>query len=266
LAAQSGVYNGCIKVASDKLPTHLTLSAVLTGDIIHSSGLGPRELQSVRLSLINAVGTVRGWKRGLVKGQIEFFRGDGWQLLVTHPAMAMRVGIFLRASLLAAGVADTRIAIGLGGVEKSSSQKVSLSRGPAFVLSGHALDNMTQYSSVAIEVPKSAGLLASWLPVVGHLCSSLIEQWTRRQAELVCAVIDPKRPDYETVAQTLKPAVSKQAVAKGLRGARWHAIHEAIDQFEDTPWEAVLGSDTLNGCLGLDNQKRLSRAAVQTGP
>jgi len=254
-------------VASDKVPTHQTLSAVLTGDIINSSGLGPRELESVRLSLISAVGTVRGWKRGLVKGQIEFFRGDGWQLLVSDPAMAMRVGIFLRACLLASGLADTRVAIGIGGVEKSSSRKVSLARGPAFVLSGHALDNMTLYSSIAIEAPKSAGLFASWLPVVGHLCSSLIEQWTRRQAELVCAVIDPKRPDFETVAQTLRPAISKQAVAKGLRGAQWHAIHEAIDQFEDTPWEAVLAPDTVKGCLNRDNQKRLpGSAAVHTGP
>src|ERR1039458_9346743 len=133
----------------------------------------------------------------------------------------MRVGIFLRASLLAGGVADSRIAIGLGKGQKNPSARVAVSTGEAFVLSGHALDEMTQYSSMTIEIPESRGPLSDWLPVIGHLCDSLIDQWTRRQAEIVCVAIDPKEPGYETVARSLKPAVSKQAVAKGLRGANW---------------------------------------------
>lgn len=214
--------------------------AVLTGDIIRSSRLLPAQMESVRSSLINAVAIVRRWKRGLVKGGLEFFRGDGWQLLLTDPAMAMRVGIFLRASLLAGGVADSRIAIGLGEGEKAPSEKVALSTGQAFVLSGHALDEMTQYWRMTIEIPKSAGPLAGWLPVIGHLCDSLIGQWTRRQAEIVCVAIDPKEPDYETVAQSLRPTVSKQAVAKGLKGSNWYVIRESIHRFEETPWDSVL--------------------------
>ena len=220
--------------------TQLRYHAVLTGDIIGSSRLLPPQLETVRSSLIDAVNVARRWKRGLIKGRPEFFRGDGWQLLLTDPAMAMRVGIFLRASLLAGGVADSRIAIGLGKGQKNPSARVAVSTGEAFVLSGHALDEMTQYSSMTIEIPESRGPLSDWLPVIGHLCDSLIDQWTRRQAEIVCVAIDPKEPGYETVARSLKPAVSKQAVAKGLRGANWHAIREAIHQFEETVWEAVL--------------------------
>jgi hypothetical protein len=238
--------------------TQLRYHAVLTGDIIGSSRLLPRQLKSVRLSLVNAVDVVRRWRRGLVRGKLEFFRGDGWQLLLTDPAMAMRVGVFLRASLLAKGLADSRIAIGLGEGEKTPGAKLALSTGQAFVLSGHALDEMTHYSSMTIEIPESAGPLSDWLPVIGHLCDSLIEQWTRRQAEMVCAAIGPKEPDYEKVAQSLRPAVSKQAVAKGLRGASWYAIREAIHQFEATPWESVLnrkGLDNLKGLSGVRHPK-----------
>jgi hypothetical protein len=213
--------------------------AVLTGDIIGSSRLRSPQLESVRSSLIRAVGAVRHWKRGLVKGRMEFFRGDGWQVLLTDPAMAMRVAIFLRASLLAGGVADSRIAIGLGESDRTHS-RIALSTGQAFVLSGHALDEMTQYSRMTIGIPKSSAPLSDWLPVVGHLCDSLIDQWTRRQAEIVCFVIDPKEPDYEKVGQSMRPKVSKQAVAKGLRGANWYVIREAIHRFEDTSWEAIL--------------------------
>jgi hypothetical protein len=219
--------------------TRLSYQAVLTGDIIGSSQLQPSQLKSVRSSLVNSVNAVKRWKKGLVKGGPEFFRGDGWQLLLTNPAMALRVGIFLRASLLAGGMVDSRIAIGLGERERLLSRKVSLSTGQAFILSGRALDEMTQYSSMTIAVPKSAGPLSDWLPVVAHLCDSLIKQWTTRQAELIRVAVNPKEPDFEEVARLLKPAISKQAVAKGLGGANWYVIRETIRQFEETPWTGL---------------------------
>jgi hypothetical protein len=220
--------------------TQSNYRAVLTGDIVGSSRLTPSQMESVRSSLTEAVDLVRPWKRGLVKGRLEFFRGDGWQLLLTDAALAMRVVIFLRASLLAGGITDSRIAVGLGEGAKTASEKVALLTGQAFVLSGHGLDEMTQSWRMTVEIPKTSGLLSDWLRVTSHLCDSLISQWTRRQAELVCIAADPKEPNNDAVAQSLKPTVSKQAVAKGLKGASWNAIREAIHQFEKTPWEAVL--------------------------
>jgi hypothetical protein len=228
--------------------------AVLTGDIIHSSRLTPTQLEAVRSSLIGSVNKVRRWKRGLVKGKPEFFRGDAWQLLLADPAMALRVGVFLRASLLARGLADSRVAIGLGEVEEISHERVSLSTGQAFVISGKALDRMTRYSNMTIEIPKTVGPFSAWLPVAGHLCDSLIGQWTTRQAELVRAAVNPKEPGSEKIGQSLKPAVSKQAVAKGLSGANWYVIKEAVHLFEETSWGDLLSLDSS------DNQKRLSPA------
>lgn len=235
--------------------------AVLTGDIIKSSRLAANEMELVRANLTGAVNRARRWKRGLVQGQPEFFRGDAWQLLLTDPALALRVSVHLRASLLATGLADTRVAIGLGEVSENSSKRVSLSTGQAFVLSGKALDKMTRYSKMTIEVPQSAGPLSDWLRVVGHLCDSLIGQWTMRQAELVRAAVHRKEPDSERIGQSLKPAVSKQAVAKGLSGANWYVLREAIRLFEETSWGTVLRQTpqtTEKGCLQPDNQKRLS--------
>jgi hypothetical protein len=228
--------------------------AVLTGDIIHSSRLTPTQLEAVRSSLIGSVDKVRRWKRGLVKGKPEFFRGDAWQLLLADPAMALRVGVFLRASLLARGLADSRVAIGLGEVEEISHERVSLSTGQAFVISGKALDRMTRYSNMTIEIPKTVGPFSAWLPVAGHLCDSLIGQWTTRQAKLVRAAVNPKEPGSEKIGQSLKPAVSKQAVAKGLSGANWYVIKEAVHLFEETSWGDLLSLDSS------DNQKRLSPA------
>ena len=235
--------------------------AVLTGDIIQSSLLPPIQLESVRSTLISSINAVRRWKRGMVQGKPEFFRGDAWQLLLTDPAMALRVAIHLRACLLAGGLADTRIAIGLGEVQEISHERVSLSTGQAFVLSGRALDRMTRYSNLTIEVPQSAGPLSAWLPVAGHLCDSLIGQWTTRQAQLVRSALTPNEPDTEKIGQSLRPAVSKQAVAKGLSGANWYVLREAVRLFEETSWGIILNSGaqtTEKGCLLPDNRKGLS--------
>lgn len=210
--------------------------AVLTGDIIKSTALSQNDLEGVRAGVLNAVDEVKGWKRGLVKGKAEFFRGDTWQLLLTNPAIALRVGVFLRASLLAAGKADSRIAVGLGKVEKVSPSRVSLSTGEAFILSGHGLDRMTQYSRMTISVPKSAGAMSEWLPVVGHLCDALIGRWTERQAQIVCIAVNPREPKQEDIAEMLAPPISRQAVTKALDGADWNSVRATIRQFEATDW------------------------------
>jgi hypothetical protein len=214
--------------------------AVLTGDIINSTALPRTDLDLVRSSVHQAVDSVKNWRRGLVKGKAEFFRGDSWQLLLRKPEVALRVGVFLRSSLLARGKVDSRISIGLGRVENISPGRVSLSTGEAFVLSGHGLDHLTQYSNMTIEVPKSAGALSEWLPVVGHLCDSLIGEWTERQAEIVCVAVRPSELTHEKIAQQLTPPVSKQAVTKALSGANWHVVRESIHRFEKTAWQSIL--------------------------
>ena len=244
--------------------TQPKLYAVLTGDIVKSSRLSPRQLESVRSWLTGAVSVVRRWQQGLVKDKPDFFRGDAWQLLLTDPGRALRVGVYLRAAVLANGLADTRVSIGLGRVDTVSPRRISLSVGQAFTLSGHGLDNMTQYSRMTIEIPELAGPLSGWLPVVGHLCDSLMGQWTQRQAEVVCVALDPSEPDQDKIAKALKPPISKQAVAKALNGANWYAIREAVRLFETTPWESILRTQkkatTEKGCLPPDNRKRLSPA------
>ncbi len=217
--------------------------AVLTGDIIKSSLLSKQDLDAVRSSLRSNVDVVKDWSRGLIYGKPEFFRGDAWQLLLKNPDLAMRVGVFLRASLRAEGKADSRISIGLGKAENISHRRISLSTGEAFLVSGYGLDEMTQYSNMTIEVPKATGLLCEWLPVVGHLCDSLINQWTKRQAEIVCIAVHPKELTHEKIAEKLQPIVSKQNVSNVLKAANWYVIREAIHKFEKIAWASVLKSN-----------------------
>jgi hypothetical protein len=213
--------------------------AVLTGDIVNSTKLEQAELEEVRNRLLDAVQDVKGWQSRLVKSKAEFFRGDSWQVLLEDPGQALRVAVFLRATLRAHGGADSRLSIGIGTVKKIVSNRVSLSTGEAFEVSGGALDKMTSLTGMTIAVPSPGGVLGRWLPVVGGLCDALIGQWTERQAETVRIAVLPERPSHEEIADRLNPSVSRQAVTKALNGANWHALREAIRAFENASWSGV---------------------------
>ncbi len=213
--------------------------AVLTGDLVKSKRLSIEQLDQVRASLQAAADEVKHWKRGLIRGKPEFFRGDSWQMLLTEPKWAFRVAVFLRASLLTSDSSDTRVVIGIGTVDSVNMRRISLSTGQAFTLSGSLLDELTGYFRMSIAVPKEAKELANWLPVVGHLCDMLIGHWTIRQAEIIRIALAPDNPTHADVANRLKPPVSKQAVTKALSGADWHGLRSALKQFEKTDWKAI---------------------------
>jgi hypothetical protein len=239
--------------------------AVLTGDLVESKRLSTEQLDQVRANLRAAADEVKRWKRGLMRGTPEFFRGDAWQILLTDPKLALRVALFLRTSLLSGNLGDTRVVIGLGKVERVNTKRISLSTGQAFTLSGRELDKLTQYFRMSIVLPEEARVLGDWLRIVGHLCDMLIGHWTSRQAEIIRAALALDDPTQAEVAERLDPPVTKQAVTKALAGADWQGLRSALRQFEKTDWTKICLQSTLgttnNSCLTLDNQKRLSEAS-----
>lgn len=214
------------------------LYAVLTGDLIKSSHLSTAELANARDVLLAAVGDMAKWQKGLVVGKAEFFRGDAWQVLLADPARSLRAALFLRARLKSHRAADTRVAIGLGTVEDISRKRVSLSRGEAFVRSGQALDHLPALVRMTIALPSPSGPAGQrWLPIVLQFCDTLASSWQPRQAEIVALALLPEDLRHDQIARRLHSEVTKQAVAKSLRGAHWYALKAAIDEFErdDSP-------------------------------
>jgi hypothetical protein len=215
--------------------------AVLTGDLIGSTGLSAQELAGTRTVLERCVRQLRPRGR-VICGTPEFFRGDSWQLLVKEPRWALRVALTIRAQLFAQMGVGTRISLGMGTAEHIDTRRVSLSTGEAFTLSGRALDAMTGYFDLAGALPARAGPLERWLPALLHVISTLVRPWTRRQAQIVSMALLPDHPTHEWIAKALSPPVAKQTVSESLSGAGWRALLEAVRTFEDTDWDALLGS------------------------
>jgi hypothetical protein len=59
---------------------------------------------------------------------------------------------------------------------------------------------MTGYFDLTAALPDRAGPLASWLPVVMHLCSGLARNWTKRQAEITWHALMSNYTTHESIA------------------------------------------------------------------
>jgi hypothetical protein len=214
--------------------------AVLTGDIIGSTGLSVEQMSRTRSHVEKAAREFRPKPPRAVCGVPDFFRGDSWQLLLKEPRWALRVALTIQAALLAEVDVRTRISIGVGGADFIDARRISLSTGEAFTLSGRALDAITGYFDLTGAVPVRTGALVRWFPATLHLCSGLVRPWTRRQAEIVSLALLPDNPTHEWIAKALRPRVAKQTVSESLAGAGWRALLEAIRAFEETDWPALL--------------------------
>lgn len=220
--------------------SHLRHYAVLTGRIIRSNRLKQEEIDRTRAAFDEAVSPIRKWCPVIIPDNMKFSDGNSWRLLLPRPHRAMRVALFLRASLVAGGHARTRWGIGLGYVEQISTGAPESITCEACSLSDSALAKFPGSAQMNLAMLPSAPALSKWVCTSVHLCDSLVQQWTRRQAQLVLLALDPAELTQDEMAASLQPVVSRQAVSKVLRGAHWAVLERAIHQFEHTAWEEVL--------------------------
>jgi len=207
--------------------------AVLTGDIVGSTkGLSPARLERVRERLRICAKQLNGLKKDLICGKVDFFRGDGWQMLLNQPGQALRAALFIRAGLLAFENRSTRIAIGIGTAEKIDPKRISQSTGMAFTLSGRALDQMKRKDQLSVALPDVFGETTAWLTVLVRLCDALVGHWKTKQAQSVIGALQGLT--QTEIAAQHDPPISQQAAAKSLAGGDWGAIEVALDRFEAT--------------------------------
>lgn len=213
----------------------MRICAVLTGDLIGSSGLPDTSLQDARAKVIAATEELSKWSIGLLGSKPEFFRGDSWQVLLMDPGYFLRAAVFIRACLRAADENwDTRISVGIGGVTRVDKTRTSLSSGEAFLLSGHALDRMVSGAKIVVTTPEGA-----WptLNSIALFSSELVDEWTSKQARVVSLALAPKPPLQSELAERL--GITQQAVSKALTAAKLNAILSACNAVEKQNWKLV---------------------------
>ena len=155
---------------------------------------------------------------------VDVFAGDSWQVLVNSPDCALRIALCMRALIQCArdlpGV-DTRVAIGVGALHYIGDDRLSMSQGEAFTLSGEALRQLERRDTcrLAAVIASEAGDEEAFAPRVQHtldtmmlLLDTICAGWTASQAQS---------------AQSI--GISQPAVSQSLRAAHWSAVEAALD-------------------------------------
>jgi len=117
--------------------------------------------------------------------------------------------------------------IGLGSLETSRSDKVTDMDGPAFHRSRDALElaeKQTKGMEVSIVAISGNDYLNDLLNVLLNVCLTIRNNWTDRQRQIAQYLEENPATTYEETAQRFH--VTKQAVSKVLKAARWSTLED----------------------------------------
>ena len=194
------------------------VATVLSGDLVGSTRLGRDVTDHALAALAAAAGDVSGWVH--VDTRFTRFRGDGWQIfLAEQPGLCLRAALYLSARLRSAGAGlASRIAVGIGPVDRVGPGDLSDAAGAAFEISGRSLDGMDRTERLVI----SGDGVTPWHQGAFETADWMIRRWSREQAEAAALVLDDKAATATALAERL--GISRQAFQARLDGSGVEAL------------------------------------------
>lgn len=205
----------------------MKIRGVITGDIVQSTAIRPERRQM----LLDTIRRLTDDLSAISPIQMEFFRGDSFQILVDNPSEALKIAILIRAGLQQSTPSDNpdkwdaRIAIGIGEINYLSD-KVVISDGEAFHNSGREFDELGK---------KRLAIRTSWeevneeLNVSTAFADDIISGWSITQAQAIYHTLLYQTSQKETASHLHKTA---QAISKLLNTAKEPLIRTYMERYE----------------------------------
>ncbi|WP_274475641.1 transcriptional regulator [Mangrovimonas aestuarii] len=193
------------------------MTSIITGDIINSRVLEPKEWLETLKAVFNRYGKEpKHW---------EIYRGDSFQLEVT-PEEALETAILIKATIKQFKTIDTRIAIGYG--EKNYvSEKITESNGSAFINSGECFEALKK-TTLAIKSGKVS--FDNTLNIMLELALLTMDNWTPTASTIVKATIE--YPDYNQQQLAGLLNKSQSNISEGLKRAGYDEIKKMLHYYQ----------------------------------
>lgn len=200
--------------------------AVLTGDIVGSTALGAARLERAMKALEAEAARQEAWHGGPL--HFTRHRGDGWQVVLMRPALALRSALAFRAALKAADEGfDSYIGLAIGESPRQLTGDLNSQNAAVFMASGHALDDIKTTATGVRMATNTGGDFNALTLMMDHKS----QDWTQAQAKAVMLAIPPDADLFYTdMAKTLD--ISRQAVTKSLKSAWFEVIDMALTSSE----------------------------------
>ncbi|WP_417260940.1 hypothetical protein [Celeribacter sp.] len=208
--------------------------AVLTGDLVNSTGLGPEKVERAFVALEDCAEMQAEW----MGGQSLHFtrhRGDGWQVALAEPKYALRSALCFRAALRALGEEfDSYIGISEGDVEGEIGPDLNEETSVVFATSGMLLENAKKselrFWYTSIKEKEEDTLKGGEMSALIVFADILSRDWTEIQAQTLSQFLPLKKPTQEEVGIKLKK--SRQAIGKTLSATRFTEVLFALRMLE----------------------------------
>lgn len=210
--------------------------AVLTGDIINSSTLNQQERQGLFDTFPRLSALLRDRYPNEIHTSISNFRGDGWQLVVDHPPKALEISLFVRTYIrftITQKKIDSRIAIGIGGVDFIPEGNVSAGYGSAYTVSGHLLEALGAHERMALGFSMDQLSIAHGAAVMlVELLDDIISAWGTSQCQAVFWALQGLTQTQ--IAERWLPApITQPSVSNNLSRSSWSRITKSLVFFEE---------------------------------
>ena len=200
--------------------------AVITGDLVNSTELGHIKVEQAFARLEACANMQADWYGAPL--HFTRHRGDGWQVVLTRPKMALRSALAFRATLRTKGSEfDSYMGIAEGDVVGDVGPDLNAETANVFTDSGR---NLTSVRDILSWQKIKCSVDA--IQAVSILADDITQGWTPTQAETVLQFMDPNKKHNKTeVSKTL--GKSRQTVTKTLSSASFGAIHPVLILIED---------------------------------
>ncbi len=193
---------------------------------MNSGNLGASKIARAFRALQSCAETQRAW----MGADLHFsrHRGDGWQVVLARPEMALRSALAFRAALRAEGEEfDSYISVAEGPAPDSIAPDLNTQTEEVFASSGQGLDDLKK-----TRLPVRMGH-SSFGPIDAAtiLADRLSQGWTRVQA---AAILPTLAPDHDgTITEIARRlGKSRQAVSKSLAAAAQETVILALETLE----------------------------------
>lgn len=201
------------------------LKGIITADIIGSTSIDA----DARGELPELINQLTDELQEVSQIQVEIFRGDSFQVMVQDVEKTPLVAVLLRAGLRKSELRsktknlDARMAIGIGKVSYIN-EKITLSDGEAFILSGREFDELGK-RKLSILTPSED--VNAELRVETAFLDDVISHWTRQQSECIYNALLTNAKQYQLASDD---NTSRQNVGKKLSAAKERLVRMYLDR------------------------------------
>lgn len=199
------------------------MQAVITGDIVNSTRLTPKEEKK----MFRSIGLI------LEPYQHEFYRGDSFQVLLKDATHALKIALLCRTIAISLArenenaTFDVRMSIGIGKVT-TVVKSLSIAKGEAFILSGRAFDTLAA-TNKRLAITTGNMLATEGLVVIADYLNAIFNVMTAKQAAVIFELL--KGQTQLIVARKLRK--SRSTINQHVNAGRWEEIENLMLHFEN---------------------------------